>query len=85
MLIGSEDAHVFLIVAAMRDAQDELAHDGLGEELFAQIVGNSLAHALAYAAINLDLSRTDLAEVFLQYCGDVEAAQSNIAGRRLDS
>jgi hypothetical protein len=72
------------IIGAMHDAQDELAQDGLGEDLVTQIVANTICHALAYAAVNLDLPRQDLAEIFLRYCADVEAAQNNI-GVRLDS
>jgi hypothetical protein len=52
------------IIGAMRDAQDELAQSGLGEELIAQIVAKTMAHALAYAAVSLSLSRTGMAEVF---------------------
>jgi hypothetical protein len=51
--------------------------------LSSQVIGNCLAHALAYAAVNLDLSQPDVCEWFLQYCGQVEA-QNNI-GVRLDS
>jgi hypothetical protein len=73
------------IIGAMRDAQDELEQDGLSQDLVTQIVANTLCHALAFAAVNLDLPRQELAEIFLQYCEDVEKAQSNIGAHKLDS
>jgi hypothetical protein len=50
-----------------------------------QLIGNTLAYALAYVAINLNISQPDLVECFLKYCGLVEEAQSNMPGVRLDS
>jgi hypothetical protein len=66
------------IIAAMRDAQDQLEQDGLAPDIIAQIVANTIARALAYAAVNLNLSQPDLAEVFLRYCKLVEAAQHDM-------
>jgi hypothetical protein len=66
----------------LREAHSKLTGDGLSEELVKEVIGNTLCHALAFAAVHLDLPRTDLAEIFLQYCADVEASKSKA---RLDS
>jgi hypothetical protein len=71
------------ILSAARDAEGQFEKDGLRQDIIARIIGNCLAHALAYAVVNLDLDHADVAEWFLQYCGDVETAQSGI--RRFDS
>jgi hypothetical protein len=43
---------------------------------------NTLCHALAFAAVHFGLPRTVLAEIYLQYCAEVEASESK---PRLDS
>ena len=62
------------ILDATNEAHDKLAKDGLSNELIKQVVGNTVCHALAALALSLDLSRAELADVFLQYCADIETA-----------
>jgi hypothetical protein len=71
------------ILDATGKTRDKLAEDGLSNDLTNQIIGNAAAHALAVLALSLDLSRTELADVFLQYCDDIEEAAKK--SLRLDS
>jgi hypothetical protein len=66
------------VIAAMRDAGEQLAQDGLKQDLIVQIVANTIMHAAAHLAVMLDLDRPDMCETFLGYCDKVQEAQSNI-------